>query len=112
VPGGAIPSGLKRCTTRSAAGASSAGRGRCLESDVSSGSWKPRTSTIWLPSTLTTARRGCRAERFCTAVNEEGRVAHHLWMIKPFMGLDPDECDHEENWWDWEEGQDHERRLH
>jgi hypothetical protein len=33
-------------------------------------------------------------------------------MIKPFMGLDPDECDHEENWWDWEEGQDHERRLH
>jgi hypothetical protein len=27
-------------------------------------------------------------------------------------GLDPDECDHEEDWWDWEEGQDHERRLH
>ena len=44
--------------------------------------------------------------------NEEGRVAYHLWMIKPIMGLDPDECDHEENWWDWEEGQDHERRLH
>jgi hypothetical protein len=20
-------------------------------------------------------------------------------MIKPIMGLDPDECDHEENWW-------------
>jgi len=44
--------------------------------------------------------------------NEEGWVAYHLWMIKPIMGLDPDECDHEENWWDWEEGQDHERRLH
>jgi len=40
--------------------------------------------------------------------NEEGRVAYHL----PIMGFDPDECDHEENWWDWEEGQDHERRLH
>jgi len=40
-------------------GASSAGRGRCLESGVSSGSWKSRTSTIWLPSTnWTTARRG------------------------------------------------------
>ena len=27
-----------------------------------------RTSTIWLPSTnLTTARRGCRSKRFCTA---------------------------------------------
>jgi len=32
-------------------------------------------------------------------------------MIKPVMGLDPDECDHEQNWWDWEEGEDHERRL-
>src|SRR5215472_11691833 len=56
-------------------GASSAGRGRCLESDVSSGSWKPRTSTIWLPSTnLTTARRGCRSERFCTACTATRRA--------------------------------------
>ena len=30
----------------------------------------------------------------------------------PIMGLDRDEGDHEENWWDREEGEDHERRLH
>jgi hypothetical protein len=48
--------------------------------------------------------------RWCR--NEEGRLAYHLWMIKPIMGLDPDECDHDENWWEWEKGDDHERRLH
>jgi hypothetical protein len=48
--------------------------------------------------------------RWCR--NEESRLAYHLWMIKPIMGLDPDECDHEENWWEWEKGEDHERRLH
>jgi hypothetical protein len=28
--------------------------------------------------------------------NAEGRLGYHLRMIKPVMGLDPAECDHEQ----------------
>jgi hypothetical protein len=44
-------------------------------------------------------KRGCRTERSCAAgaATTRVRLAYHLWMIKPIMGLDPDECDHEEN---------------
>ena len=59
------------------------------------------------------SRGGCRSARRYTADAAMSEVGSPItpWMIKPVMGLDPEECDHEQNWWDWEEGEDHERRL-
>ena len=59
------------------------------------------------------SRGGCRSGEvlYPWCRNERGQLTYRVWMIKPVMGLDPDECDHEQNWWDWEEGEDHERRL-
>ena len=67
----------------------------------------------WLLSTrVMMARRGCGSERCCLAgaatrrpgcpSPADGQAAH---------GRRPDECDHGENWWDGEEGEDHKRRL-
>jgi hypothetical protein len=50
-----------------------------------------------------------REARYRWRRNEEGRFAYLPGRTKPIMGFDPDECDHDEN---WDEGEDHERRLH
>ena len=35
--------------------------------------------------------------------NEQGWLGYHLWAIKPITCLDPDECEHSDDWmWDFD----------
>jgi hypothetical protein len=44
----------------------------------------------------------CRDVVYRWRRNEEGRLVYRLWSIKPIMGLDPNECDHDDaaEWWE------------
>jgi hypothetical protein len=39
----------------------------------------------------------CRDVVYRWRRNEDGRLVYRLWSIKPIMGLDPDECDHDDD---------------
>ena len=39
----------------------------------------------------------CRDVVYRWRRNEEGRLVYRLWWTKPIMGLDPDECGHDDD---------------